>query len=514
LGRNARGGGPDVPLATIAKIKSAQRLVAVDAQAKARGLSPGMMLADARAIEPSLRTCPADAQAEAQLLEQIADWCRRFTPLVALDAPDGLLLDITGAAHLFGGEEKLVDDIEVRLAAQGFAARAAIAPTPEAAWALAHFGQLRLLEPDDEQDLRRRLGPLPLAALRLDPEVLSKLAQAGLRRIDDILFRPRAPLTARFGAALFARIDGLTGRIKNPISPSFETPAYLTERRFAEPILMREAVEATLLHLAQDLEKILIRHGEGARRLQMSLFRVDGAVKHIGAGTSRPLRTPQTIVRLFHEKLEAAAARTEDDPLDAGYGFDVLRLAAVAVERQDEEQTNWCEAPSDHQDLADLVDRLGARFGLRRVTRLIPLDTHWPEFAVTAVPAADLRSSSPPAAPRDAGRLRMFAAPSGSEGGLPQRPIRLLQHPEPIEAIASVPDGPPLRFRWRRVLHEIAAIEGPERIAPEWWKDTNALSRDYFRAEDTQGRRFWLFREGLYGTQTEMPRWFMHGFFA
>lgn len=501
-------------LATIAKIKSAQRLVAVTPQASARGLSPGMMLADARAMVPDLLVHPADAEADARLLDQLVDWCRRFTPLVARDAPDGLLLDITGAAHLFGGEAALLAEIEARLAAQGFAARAAIAPTPEAAWALAHFGNKRILPDGDAQECGRRLGALPLAALRLDQQSLQELAQAGLRRIDDILFRPRAPLAARFGAFLFARLDGLLGKLKTPISPTFETPAYLAERRFAEPIVTREAVEATLLSLAQDLAEILIRHGEGARRLEVSLFRVDGMVKHIAAGTSRPLRAPPTIARLFHEKLEAAANEMGDDPLDAGFGFDVLRLSALAVERLDEAQADWFDRSDGNQDLADLLDRLGARFGLRRVTRLAFADTHWPEFAVTAVPAAEMKSpaASRPAAGSDAAANETAA--NGMIKAHPARPIRLLQHPEPIEALASVPDGPPLRFRWRRVLHEIAAIEGPERIAPEWWKGAASLTRDYFRAEDTQGRRFWLFREGLYERETQAPRWFMHGLFA
>ncbi|MGP0059062.1 MAG: Y-family DNA polymerase [Beijerinckiaceae bacterium] len=523
MGKHATGSGPERPLATIAKVKSAQRLVAVNAQAKACGLSPGMMLADARAIEPGLVAYPADARAEAELIDHIVDWCRRFTPLAALDAPDGAMLDISGAAHLFGGEAKLIDDIETRLAAQGFAARAAIAPTPEAAWALAHFGGDKRLLPDgDDKELQRRLGALPLAALRLDAKSLGDLAQAGLRRIDDILFRPRAPLTARFGKPLFARLDGLLGRVKNPISPCFEAPAYLVERRFAEPIVTREAVEATLLSLAQDLVKLLTQHGEGARRLELSLFRVDGEVKHIGVGTSRPLRMPQTMARLFHEKLEAAA--TDDDPLDAGYGFDVVRLSACVVERQDQDQASWLETSCDGQDLSDLIDRLGARFGLRRVTRLAFIDTHWPEFAVTAVPAAEIKSSSPSRTGRgwreapDEGRGGLAPMvqthPAPHPNPLPLRPIRLLQNPEPIETLASVPDGPPARFRWRLVLHEIAAIEGPERIAPEWWKDMPALTRDYFRAEDTQGRRFWLFREGLYETETARPRWFLHGLFA
>ena len=520
--KHAPGSGPERPLATIAKVKSAQRLVAVNARGAACGLSPGMMLADARAIEPRLIAYPADQRAEAELIDHVVDWCRRFTPLAALDAPDGAMLDITGAAHLFGGEAKLITDIETRLAAQGFSARAAIASTPEAAWALAHFGEKRLLPEGDEKELRRRLGPLPLAALRLDAKSLGDLAQAGLRRIDDILFRPRAPLTARFGKPLFARLDGLLGRVKNPISPSFEAPSFLVERRFAEPIATRDTVEATLLSLAQDLAELLTQHGEGARRLDLSLFRVDGEVHHIGVGTSRPLRAPQTIARLFHEKLEAA--ETDDDPLDAGYGFDVVRLSACVVERQDQVQASWVEASCDGQgdglDLADLIDRLGARLGLRRVTRLAAIDTHWPEFAVTFVPAA-ARAPLPAAKSAVAafgvndtelGQARVRCGER--QFSLPLRPIRLLQNPEPIETLASVPDGPPARFRWRRVLHEIAAIEGPERIAPEWWKDMPALTRDYFRAEDTQGRRFWLFREGLYETETARPRWFMHGLFA
>lgn len=520
----------DHRLATIAKIKNAQRLVAVDQEAAARGLKPGMALADARAILPGLRCFAADAAGEAATLAAIADWCRRFTPLAALDPPDGVMLDITGAAHLFGGEAKLLVEIETRLASQGFAALAGLGPAPEAAWALVRFGKDRLLPSDcAEQEIARRLGALPLAALRLDEKTLADLSQAGLRRIGDILLRPRAPLAARFSSSLFERLDALFGRLKTPISPRFEAPAYLAERRFAEPISRRECVEATIFALAQELAQILARHGEGARRLDVSLFGVDGTVKHMLAGTSRPLRDPKTIARLFREKIEAASASAENDPLDAGFGFDVLRLSALAVERQDEEQANWL-APAGTQDLADLIDRLGARLGLRRVTRLTLVDRHWPEFAVTAVPASFSPSAIPPLqgeggraaagwgtrrnaesrrTPSDSGAALRCHLPLAGEG---HRPIRLLSRPEPIETIASVPDGPPVRFRWRRVLHEIAAIEGPERIAPEWWKNEAPLTRDYFRAEDSEGRRFWLFREGLY--ETERPRWFMHGLFA
>ncbi len=490
------------------------------------GLKSGMALADARAILPELHCCAADEAAEAATLANITDWCRRFTPLAALDPPDGAMLDITGAAHLFGGEAKLCDEIEARLKAQGFAARTASAPTPEAAWALARFGEARVIpEETRDEDLRRRLGTLPLAALRLDEKTLSELAQAGLRRISDLILRPRAPLAARFGKSLFNRLDALLGHARTPITPRFEAPAYLAERRFAEPIVQRETIEATILALARELSLLLARQGQGARRLDVSLFGVDGRVRHLRAGTSRPLRDPAVIARLFREKIEAAGNIDERDPLDAGFGFDVVRLAAEETERQDEEQAHWL-APTAQDDLADLIDRLGARLGLRRVIRLELADTHWPEFAVAALPFS---SSSTGRRWREApdegrGRLATMAqthlAPhpnplptNGERGASPARPIRLLTKPEPIEAIASVPDGPPVRFRWRRVLHEVAAIEGPERIAPEWWKH-QALTRDYFRAEDSEGRRFWLFREGLYETETARPRWFLHGLFA
>jgi protein ImuB len=246
---------------------------------------------------------------------------------------------------------------------------------------------------------------------------------------------------------------------------------------------------------------MLTQHGEGVRQLQVSLFRLDGKVHHIEAGTSRPLRDPLAIARLFHERLEAKNT-SEDDAIETGYGFDLIRLAALHVERKDQEQTHWDEPLQDQNELAGLIDRLGARLGLRRVTRLQFQDTHIPEFAVHSVPAANFKPSS-----------KQALLPASS-GALPSRPNRLLQKPERIETIASVPDGPPLRFRWRRVMHEVIAIEGPERIAAEWWKNESALTRDYFRAEDSKGERFWLYREGLFNRESMQPRWFMHGFFA
>ncbi len=272
-----------------------------------------MALADARAMLPGLRCFAADEAAEAATLAAITDWCRRFTPLAALDPPDGVMLDVTGAAHLFGGEAKLLVEIETRLAAQGFAARAALGPTPEAAWALARFGRKdfleRLLPPDcTEAEISRQLGALPLAALRLDAKKLGRTC-AGRTAAD----RRSYPASARAARRAVRQLSLHAARCparprQTPISPRFEAPAYLAERRFAEPIVQRETIEATIFALAQELAQLLTRQGEGARRLDVSLFGVDGAVRHLRAGTSRPLRDPRVIARLFREKIEAARA--------------------------------------------------------------------------------------------------------------------------------------------------------------------------------------------------------------
>lgn len=527
------------------------RLVAVNAAARPLGLTAGLTLAEARARHPALEALEHDPAAAAARFVALTAWCRRFTPFCACDPPDGIVLDITGAAHLFGGEEHLRAEIEMRLTAQGLTAIAAIAATPEAAWALARFSPHKIAAAAaDAKTFARLVAPLPLAALRLDRQTIAALAQSGLRRIGDIAFRPRGPLTARFGAALFGRFDALMGLTKSPISPLFEAPAYIAERRFAEGIVSREDVEATILGLAQDLAQLLERHAEGARQLAVHLFRVDGMVKQIEIGTSRPLADPRAITRLFQTRIEALSGG-DIDPLDAGYGFDVVQLAALAVEplgaRQDNFSVGIGLADADREvraPLADLVDRLGARLGAERVRRLVQNDTHIPERAMSAVPAAERRSQPSPkgrGGPRsgrsyDAGKESTSVSraskprivppcpgpadppsPTGRGWGLelPARPIRLFEHPELADAIAEVPDGPPLRFRWRRVMHEIASFEGPERIAPEWWRGQGgAVSRDYFRVEDGQGQRFWLFREGLYGVETAHPRWYVHGLFA
>jgi protein ImuB len=508
-GQSAQQSAKKAPLATVAKINGAQKLVGVDRAAADLGLTPGLPLADARARYPHLIAIEAAPEEEAQLLARLADWCARFTPLVALDGSDGLFLDITGVAHLFGGEEKMCAEIERRLAAQGLGVAIGLADAPRAAWALARFCDRRIVPAGLTGDSFARIfHPLPLAALGLAEKTIADLARAGLRRIGDIALRPRAPIAARFGADVMRRLDALCGLARDAISPRFAAPDFSAERRFASAISRREDVEGTLFKLAGDLVVLLDRQAKGGRQFEVCLFRVDGAMRRISVGAGRPLNDPRTIAKLFQERLDAPGA----DELDVGYGIDIVRLSCLVAEplaplQRDIEQAQEGES---ERNLADFIDRLSARFGARRVTKLALVDTHIPEFSVAAVPALQSRM-------RAMRERRSLFSPSPTENApdaLPLRPLRLFERPEPIEAIAEIPDGPPLRFKWRRVFHEIAAIEGPERIAAEWWRSPDALTRDYFRAEDMQGRRFWLYREGLYARETIRAKWFMHGLFA
>jgi protein ImuB len=482
---------------------NAELLTAVDDRAERLGLSPGLALAQARAMHPGIDAIAEDAGADSQLLESIADWCLRYTPLVACDAPDGLLLDISGCAHLYGGEHALVADLAGRLEAAGFAYRTAIAGTIGAAWAAAHHGEPGRHACGEERAL---LSPLPLTALRLEPGTAAALARVGLKRICDIIDLPRAPLTARFGADLLRQLDRALGNEHEPLTPRLPVAPYVAEQRFAELIAREEDVLAIVAQLAGRLQLALERRGDGARRLELTLFRTDGALRRIAAGCSRPLRDPAAIRALFTERLAALA-----DALDPGFGFDMARLSVLVAEPCPPEQIGIGSA-EDQAELDRLTDRLSARLGARRVRRVIAQDSHIPEIAATCVPAQTA------VADNGWNAFRRHRA----EAELAPRPLRLLTRPEPIEAVAEVPDGPPLRFRWRRALHEVIAAEGPERIEGAWWSEHSghplgSLARDYFRVEDKTGLRFWLFRAGLYRDLAQgaaAPTWFLHGTFA
>ena len=546
---------PPDALVIAAPVKGALRLSAVNDAAAARGLRVGMPLADARAMYPKLNVADADEAADFALLEAVAEWCDRYTPLVGLDPPDGLTLDISGCAHLFGGEAALAHDLMRRLERQGLQARVAVADTVGCAWGVARFfsslpppergrstHEVRRVGVIPSGDEASVLSPLPLAALRLPAETIEALSQVGLKRIADVLDRPRAPLAARFGADFVRRIDQALGREDEPIAPRLPVPAAITEQRFAEPIALERDVLGTIEKLAAKLCALLERRGEGARLLQAALFRTDGKVFRIEVGLSEPLREPARIRHLFADRLGVIG-----DEVDPGFGYDMLRLAALVTERCEPTQTGLAQ-PDHAAELAHLIDRLGARFGLRRVTRFVAQDTHIPEFAVMAVGASlpsPLRGGSTAVAQRRRSGWGSIGepqfdpppqpSPARGEGArelstvqdslAPTRPIRLLARPEPVEAIAEVPDGPPVRFRWRHVLHEVAHVEGPERIAMEWWRDEagQTLMRDYFRVESREGLRVWLFRawpkpqkknEEQAQDQPQSTCWFLHGVFA
>jgi protein ImuB len=506
---------PPEALVIAAPVKGALRLSAVNDAAATLGLRAGMALADARAMYPKIAVADADEHADLRLLEAIADWCDRYTPRVGLDPPDGLVLDVTGCAHLFGGEAALAADLMRRLAAQGYQARIAVADTVGCAWAVARFfsslpppergrsthevRRVGVISSGDERDI---LSPLPLAALRLSSDTITALAQAGLKRIADVLDQPRAPLAARFGAEFVRRIDQALGRDDEPIAPRLPIPAAIAEQRFADPIALERDVLGTIERLAGKLNMLLERRGEGARLLQAALFRTDGKVFRIEVGTSEPLRDAARIRHLFADRLGVIG-----DEVDPGFGYDMLRLAALVTERHEPAQTGLA-APDHAVELAHLIDRLGARFGLRRVTRLVAQDTHIPEFAVAAMPAHMTSLPSPL-------RGGSTAVAIQQDSLAPIRPIRLFARPEPIEATAEVPDGPPVQFTWRRMRHVVAHAEGPERIAMEWWRDEagNVLMRDYFRVESREGLRVWIFRKWL-DDPAEPATWFVHGVFA
>ena len=482
--------------------------MALNHAAERLGLARGMALADARAMIPTLAVADADDAADMALLDAVADWAERYTPLVALDETQplaghehGLMLDITGCAHLFGGEAALAGDLVMRLKRQGFAARVAIADTAGAASAVARFGSEAIVAVPPG-GMAERLAPLPLAALRLDPETVAALDRVGLKRIGQIMDAPRAPLAARFGAVLMRRLDQALGDEEEAINPRRPAPSMLAERRFGEPIALEEDIAATLAALAETLARTLETRGLGARALELTLFRVDGAVARIAVSAARPLNTAKRVLALFREKFVSLGAE-----IDAGYGFDMARLAATETAPLGASQVDLAGDAGAEADLDELIDRIGARLGAQAVNRITPGDSHIPERAEGLARYADA-GASPQA---------LLLAGGGGTGDMMAetvlRPLRLFARPEPVEAVAEVPDGPPVRFRWRRALYRIARAEGPERIAAEWWRDDD-LTRDYFRVEDAGGHRFWLFREGLYGRETVAPRWYVHGVFA
>lgn len=471
------------PLVLVAKVDNALRLSAVDRKATALGLTVGQPLANARAMLPALDVVTADDAADVKLLENIAAWCDRFTPLVALDGQRRLLLDVTGVSHLFAGEEAMLDRICSSLQAQGFAVRGAVAASATAARALARHRDGVVVQPGHEE---KAMKPLPVEALNLDAVTTHAFRRAGLKTVGQVAGRKRSELTTRFGANVVATLDLAFGLTQKPITPRTAPPDYWQEQNFAEPVATEEVIRNTLTALAGGLAKTLERHGEGARRLEAVFFRSDGAVRRIAIEMGVPTRDPAIIERLFREKLDTLA-----DPLDPGFGFDLIRLCATRVERAATEVVDLDAHANAASDIGFLVDRLATRFGGDRILVFQPHDTHIPEAAWRMVPAQHAKPSK-----------QVWQKVRKPEDA-PRRALRLFARPQPVDFTSSQ------QFVWRRVVHVVAQHAGPERIAMEWWRhDTQQPERDYFRVEDGEGRRYWLYRNGV------SAQWFVHGVFA
>jgi protein ImuB len=494
--RRTHGGlAPEIPLAFTRKVKGALRLASVDQAARALGLEPGMALADARARVPLLEAVEQDEEADAAWLERLADGCIRYTPMTALDPPHGLILDVTGCTHLFGGERGLAADIETRLAALKMTVRLAFAGTPRAARALARY---QAFAAKDEAAAIRKL---PVAALELPAEATQGLVRAGLKTVGELAKRPMSSISARFGHQAVTALRELLGEAARPIEPRIPPANISAERRFAEPVARTEyAIEVLAELVAQASWQMEKRH-EGGRRFEAFFFRSDGLVRSLAIETSQPTRDPALVVRLMAERIEGLA-----DPIDPGFGFDLIRLAVPRVEPLAVTQLKLEGGLVQQAEVAALVDRLSTRLGRDRVRRFVARDTHIPEQMQLELPAVE---ADRPAAPW----------PRPAPGEPPLKPFHLFDPPQPIKVMAAVPDGPPRHFRWRRKLHLIRLLEGPERISSEWWKrrdglvDQAGLTRDYYRVEDMRGRRFWVFRHGLYDEKSN-PQWYLHGLFA
>ncbi len=454
------------------------------------GISIEQTLGDARAINPDIDCVQHDVHADMKLLKQIARWCERYTPLVALSGKDGLFLNITGCVHLFGGEKAMLEDIMVRLKAQGFAVRLGIANTAGAAWALSRYGDCMIAP----QNARALLEPLPLDALRLSKTTVRELAQLGFKTIGCLADLPRAPIAARFGNEVLLRLDQALGREDEALSPFQPAAELVHEKRFSDPVVHEDGIRATILILAKQLALRLEERGLGMRKCKLLLFRADGEVTFLEVEASIPMRDAKRIAALFDERL----ANLRDE-WDAGFGFDVVQLSILRSERLEARQEDMITGCLSQEKLSRLVDHLSARLGSDRVQVYQTTATHIPERRSSLAPAMHNQPQQ--------------AATEKTDTAI--RPILLFPRPELTEVMAEVPEGPPIRFRWRKAQYEVTCFEGPERIACEWWKDgRNAHTRDYFRIETSEGCRLWLFRYGLYERETDAPKWYVQGIFA
>ena len=536
-------------------------MAAADQAAAALGLRPGLAMAQALALIPGLQVVEAEPDADADALRRLALWCNRYTPLAAPCPPDALWLDITGCAR-GDGERHLLDHLLARLARDGLHAHGAIADTPGAAYAIARYGAASAIVPPGGQ--AEAIAVLPVAALRVAPEMEATLRRLGFEQVCHLARIPRALLTRRFGPFPALRLDQAHGRVKEPITPIMPEPLLQRRIAFLEPLLTPESLQAAIAHLVGPLCQEMEHTAIGARQLDLLFERVDSEIAAIRIGTARPVRDAAHLIRLFCERL---------DTIDPGLGVEAMHLTIPLAEPLQWQQPDASPGvASSTGDVARLVDRLASRLGPDRVYRAAPVQSSVPERAVRK--SDPMEQAAPPITPDpgpitplaivytrparlaepsrpgvsehqhpaparlrvvgaalampieqemplpwkpryDAARFPHFPAIQPPWPGCAQAPTRLLHPPRPIQALAALPDQPPVAFTWRNHRHRVRRADGPDRMKEEWWtNDREGIVRDYFRVEDERGQRFWLFRKGDgIDPGTGPLTWFLHGFF-
>ena len=480
-----RGNAPpdDLAIALVREGTHGPVIHATNRAGRLAGIHAGARVTDMRALCPDLRIEYADIAGDDAALDRLVLWVRRWCPWSARDA-DGLVLDTTGADHLWGGEAAMLIEMETRLSLLGLSAQLAVAPTWGAAWGLARYGTVRAICPEDK--VADHIAPLPVAALRLESETLILLRRLGLKTIGALAAIPRLSLTRRFAkSALEAnplmRLDQAMGALAEPVSSRAAAPTFRVQSRLPEPIFDPTPY---LPELCDALCDKLKREGHGCRRLGLTVYRTDGEVSRLEITTSAPSHDASHLLGLFGDRVEQ---------INPGFGFDLITLQAGATEQMAQAQSRLGGGVDEDLELTRLVDRLTARFGTRSLRRPILRESHVPERAEGTAFNTEI--------------TQLKDAP---------RPLRLLDPPEEVRVLYAVPEGPPAQFIWRRQTHRVTRYAGPERIAPEWWHDRPSTRlRDYFRIEDHEGRRVWLYREGLHEDgRGGDPRWFIHGMFG
>lgn len=453
--------------------------------AEAQGIHPGMVVADARAVVPGLVVVDEIPSKAEQLLKALGLWCIRYTPLVAVDLPCGLIFDVSGCTHLWGGESAYLKEIILRLKGKGYDVRGAMADTIGTAWAIARYGRISPIIESYGQ--ATALLHLPPAALRLEPLVLERLYKLGLNRVETFIRMPRSALRRRFGNALLQRLNQALGQEDEPMTLLQPVAPYEERLPCLEPVKTAAAIEIAIRQLLEMLCKRLMAEGKGLRTAILKGYRVDGKVEQTGIGTNRASCNSSHLFRLFELKI----ATIEPD-----LGIELFTLEAPKVEDVSPEQevlwaTEGCGL--DNLNLVELLDRLANKVGADTIRRYLPQEHYWPERSVKL--AASLQEKPT----------------TGWRDDKP-RPVQLLARPERVKVTALIPDYPPMLFIYRDEIHHIKKSDGPERIEREWWMDEGE-HRDYYQVEDHAGQRYWLFRSGHYsGARTD--QWFIHGFFA